>query len=68
MSNSSARVPTGVESVYLPHIFVPPSPLLRETFRVIVRSEVLLTSPQTANIGGKIVADLATQDNTLEVI
>jgi len=68
MSNSSASVPTGVESVYLPHIFVPPSPLLRETFRVIVRSEVLLTSPQTANIGGKIVAELVTRDDTLEVI
>jgi hypothetical protein len=35
---------------------------------VIVRSEVLLTSPQTVNIGGKIVADLATRDDTFEVI
>jgi hypothetical protein len=30
MPNSSASVPTGVDSVYLPHILVPPSTFLRE--------------------------------------
>ena len=56
----------GVERVYLPHIFVPPSTLLRRTLGVTVRSEILLAPPQTANIRGKIVADLAARDDTFD--